>query len=292
MTGHVTDNIPTDWRFLAPDIQPFPTRIALELTPLCNLSCFMCPRHLVEKLKGFMDESLWKKCIDEIAEKAPHAKVLPFWRGESLLHKQFVPLSRYALDRGIDLHISTNGILLNDENSEILKQYEFVTFSIHEEKGYEKAKAFAALKDRRATVQISFVECEETAEKYLDEVTATPDLQGFDAVRLYEQHSKDGKFGSTGKAMAQPRIFCPKLLDTLMIAADGTISRCSHIWRTEADVNLNECTIQEAWDSSVMQRIREHYPDADCGPCDQWSGHTTGKAWRKDAAKIKQLEFT
>ena len=47
-------------------IECFPSRIVLELTPLCNLSCFMFPRHYINEADGYMQENLFKKMIDEI----------------------------------------------------------------------------------------------------------------------------------------------------------------------------------------------------------------------------------
>lgn len=61
-------------------IQSFPSRIVLELTPLCNLACFMCPRHYIGDKDGFMEEGLFKKLIDEVVVENPKATILPFWR--------------------------------------------------------------------------------------------------------------------------------------------------------------------------------------------------------------------
>jgi len=264
----------------------FPSRIVIELTPLCDLSCSMCPRHIVDKHSGYMKFELWKKLIDEIKEKNPDAIVLPFWRGESLLHKEFIKFSEYAIQQNIRLHISTNGHFVVDKKAEVLSLYEFITFSLHTTKGFENALKFVSeYKTQNNIIQASFVDCEEEMKEHFQRLTDSEDLFGFDAIRLYEEHSKEGKFGFTGKEIFQPRYFCPKLNDSLVIAFDGKISRCNHIWNCEA-YNLQETSIQKAWDSVVLKEIQVNYPDNLCMPCDQWAGNTNGKVWKKENGKI------
>ena len=44
-------------------------------------------------------------------------------------------------------------------------------------------------------------------------------------------------------------------------------------------------------ESEVMRRIREDYPDKQCLPCDQWSGHTCGESWVKTKSGINHKKF-
>jgi len=263
-------------------IMDFPQRIVIELTPQCNLSCPMCPRHYINENKGDMKWDLWRKLVDEIAENAPNAIVLPFWRGESLLHPEFIKLIEYALNKSIRIHISTNGHCVTKQHADVLSHCEFVTFSIHSIIGYKRAKEFLSLKrNGNLTIQISFVKGEQTTEKLLTEIVGDKDLGGFDSVRLYDEHTKEGIFGRSGYSFKVPRTFCPKLKDTIVIAFDGTISRCNHIWKAESEINLISKSIEEAWNSEHLWHVRENYPDTLCGPCDQWIGHTCGESWKK-----------
>lgn len=259
----------------------YPKRIVIELTPRCNLSCPMCPGQYLTRRNGYISEALWKRLVDEIAEVDPTTVILPFWRGESLTHLGFFYLMKYALDRSLRIHISTNGQVLTKEHSDVLAGCEFVTFSVHTMKGYKNAERFISLrKEGGPAVQVSFVKGEETAEKLLKDITAEPDLRGFDSVRLYEEHTKDGVFGSSSAPAGLKRIFCNKLLDTLVISHDGMISRCNHIWETSDEIDLNSSDIKEAWGSNHLKGICDNYPDEKCGPCDQWIGHTLGESWR------------
>lgn len=271
------------------NILDFPSRIVLELTPLCNLTCKMCPRHIIDKNSGYMEDVLFKKLIDEIYLKNKDAKILPFWRGESLLHKKFKELSLYALEKDIKLHISTNGHYVDGEKAQILSKYEFITFSIHTKEGFEKAVEFTKkYKTDKNTIQISFVDCEDDMIPLLNKTIKSKGLLGFDSVRLYEEHTKEGKFGFSGKDINEPRVFCPKLENSLVIAYDGTISRCNHIWDSEPD-NVNDKTIQDIWDGEILNNIRKNYPDNLCTPCDQWSGRTNGKLWTKENNTIVKI---
>jgi MoaA/NifB/PqqE/SkfB family radical SAM enzyme len=248
----------------------------------------MCPRHIIDKNSGFMTFGLWKKLIDEIAQTNPEAIVLPFWRGESLLHKEFIKFSNYALEKKLRLHISTNGHFVKDEKAEILSNYEFITFSLHTKEGIENALKFTQkYKTSKNTIQASFVDCEDEMMPYLQEFTSLENLNGFDTIRLYEEHTKDGKFGYSGKEVSKQRFFCPKLTNTLIISADGSISRCNHIWQTQK-YNITDTSIKEAWNSKEMQNIRQNYPDKLCATCDQWSGNTNGKTWKLKDKKITQ----
>lgn len=238
----------------------------------------MCPRHYISERDGFMDGRLWRKLIDEIARESPQSIVLPFWRGESLLHPEYASFMDYALAKGLRVHMCTNGQILG-EFAEVLSRLEFVTFSIHTPLGLANALEFLKFKKTgRPTIQVSFVEGEPSA-GWVNQVVAGPSLSGFDSVRLYKEHTKDGVFGKSGAAIVTPRTFCQKLVDTLVIAYDGAVSRCNHIWEPEKALNVKGVSIKGAWDSDLMRRIRADYPDKYCGPCDQWTGHTCGKLW-------------
>ena len=274
-------------------IQSFPSRIVLELTPLCNLACFMCPRHYIGDKDGFMEEGLFKKLIDEVVVENPKATILPFWRGESCLHKKFSILLQYAIDKGLKIHLSTNGHFMSKENCKIFYQCEFITFSIHTDIGYKNALSLIENKPKncQTTFQISFVDTEKTTNKYLDECASSSILLGFDSIRLYKQHTIGGEFGKTQKERGKKRHFCPKLVHTFVVSSDWYFSRCNRIWETCREINLNEASIKEVWHSEVMKKIREEYPDSKCFPCDQWSGHTCGEVWNKKNGQIVHKIF-
>jgi len=270
---------------LAKKIERFPSRIVVELTPVCNLSCAMCPRHYVEGSNDFIDKFLFKKLVDEIVRERPDAILLPFWRGESCMHPDFIELMNYALDRSLQIHLSTNGHYMSNEYKEVFYRCNFLTFSIHTQIGYQNAHEFVSKKPDGSLVvtQISFVEGEKSVGRYLNDCITDPLLKGFDSIRLYAQHTVDGVFGKSKITVNKQRTFCPKLEHTFIVAADGSFSRCNHIWLTENEHNLSLSTISDVWNSERMFHIRKLYPDEQCAHCDQWSGHTNGESWSINA---------
>lgn len=272
---------------------PFPSRIVLELTPLCNLACHMCPRHYIKESDGYMDCALFKRLVDEIAAHNPQAIVLPFWRGESCLHPEFATLLQYAIDKGLRIHLSTNGHFISEQNCAVFYQCEFLTFSIHTNKGYENAQKILAnkSKDCATTFQISFVDSEKTTAAYLQHCVSDNNLLGFDSIRLYKEHTLNGEFGKSSASSARKRVFCPKLLHTFVVSSDGYFSRCNHIWKTQKEHNLHDESIAHVWQCETMQAIRRDYPDSQCAPCDQWSGHTCGESWQNHNGTIVHNVF-
>lgn len=268
----------------------FPERIVIEPTAQCNLNCSMCPRHYIDAAETMMQPALWRRLIDEIVGSASRTIVLPFWRGESLLHPEYCEMMEYALKHGIRLHMCSNGHLMTERHFEVMSRMEFVTFSLHTRVGYEKARAFAAhCRGKDIRIQVSFVDCEETAKSLLREITQLPDLGGFDSVRLYREHTKEGVFG--GGVGSAERTFCPKLNDTMVIAADGSVSRCNHQWRPSPKLSVVSQSIAEVWRSPAYDAVRKGYPDAKCASCDQWSGHTQGERWMLADGQVKHEVF-
>ena len=223
--------------------------------------------------------------LRELAENS-QTIILPFWRGESCLHPDFPDLVGFALDEGMRVHLSTNGHFMNQDFMDIFYRCEFVTFSLHTDKGFSNAKKLIRNKPgwSSTTIQGSFVDTEKSAGKYFQQCTRDPNLEGFDSIRLYQEHTIDGKFGKSSFPKDNSiRNFCPKLKNTLVISADGNFSRCNHIWITEDASNLHNTTLKEVWNGDCLNRIRRNYPDDECTPCDQWSGRTNGQAWHKDS---------
>ena len=92
------------------EVPEFPLRVTLELTNLCNYHCAMCPsRHQPDSVKGFMEPALFHRLVDEIAEHLP-VTLVPFFRGETLLHPKAVELIAHAKSRGLGpVQLATNG---------------------------------------------------------------------------------------------------------------------------------------------------------------------------------------
>lgn len=97
-----------------------PLAVIIENTNFCNISCIFCPNEQMHRKRGFIDNQVFKKIIDQCAfYKIPTVVVQGF--GEPLLDKDYVSKIRYAKQKNIkNIHCVTNGILLNKDTAEML----------------------------------------------------------------------------------------------------------------------------------------------------------------------------
>lgn len=86
----------------------------------CNLSCTMCPKHSPRSLstvkKGIMKKPLVDKIISELVNFSPSVKLIGLQDyGEPFLHKEIFAIVNHlgVLFPEADIHVSTNGTLLN-----------------------------------------------------------------------------------------------------------------------------------------------------------------------------------
>ena len=96
---------------------------AFELTPLCNLDCKMCYVHLQrEQLRGaeLLTAAQWRS----IMQQAYGAGMLyaNLTGGECLTYPGFRELYLFLRERGVEVSILSNGLLMDAEMAEFLKQ--------------------------------------------------------------------------------------------------------------------------------------------------------------------------
>lgn len=282
---------------------PFPSRVTVELTNGCNLSCPVCPRHLMEGKLGNMSFDLYKKIIDEIA-KYPDTVLIPFFRGESMLHKQFVEMLAYARDKGVGkIQLTTNATRMKPKFARAIIDYEvdFVSFSVDtvDPDDYAKVRKGGVLKETlknieyfcdykkqtgqtKTEVQVSVVRSDTTSAG-VDQFVAywKPKV---DRVRVFEQHTGDGNFGSVAAAREKfifdKRMPCLKLFDEISIYWNGQAALCCHDWdRTSEIGDISKNSIAEVWKNEIYRQMRENHishPDKLgklCQNCDQWQAY-------------------
>ncbi len=98
-------------------VENFPLHIDIETNTTCNLECYMCFQSFDKPTPLIMDPELFKKIIDEGAEKGLYA-IKTIYRGEPLLYKETAELIKYAKVKGIlSVMINTNATLLTKEKA-------------------------------------------------------------------------------------------------------------------------------------------------------------------------------
>lgn len=85
-----------------------PLGAMVELCNICNLKCQLCPVSGLKRKKGYMEEAVFKKIVDELDDRIITSFTPVMW-GESLLHPQIIEFLNYARKKKWDIIISTNG---------------------------------------------------------------------------------------------------------------------------------------------------------------------------------------
>lgn len=303
----------------------FPSRVILELTNQCNLSCVMCPRKYSKTKSGFLDYELFKKVIDEISFY-DGVCLVPFFRGESLLHPDFAGILKYiTLKKITPVQLSTNGILLDDRMSDAIlnSSISFISFSLDgfDEATYNKIriggdfslvvrnitrflKKKKLLNKKLPEVQVSMVKTVHTENVVSNFVSQWIDK--VDRVRVYEEHSSDGDFGHLKNSLIKSinaRKPCLKLINEIAIYYNGEVALCNHDWnRNDSIGNVKEEPIERIWTNKKYGELRRRHAygevgnDIICGKCDHWKayympGGMIGKLYSKHARVDANIEF-
>ena len=263
----------------------FPTRIEIELSALCNLKCSYCPRHFVKGLNGFIDTGLFQRIIDEAAENGTEIIVL-HRRGESFLHPNFADLLTYCRGRFKEIQIATNGTVMGECILDALvSTLTFISFSIDLPErmkpvrgaDYRKVdaniSAFLERNDGRVTTQVSMVRADDMTQQQCDRFIERWS-ERVDRVRIYEQHSSDGKFGSL-RVKREGRKPCVMPFYEVLVYCDGSVGRCNHDWDGEPIGDVRGRSLLDIWHGEALTNLREQHlslaiTDATCAACDSW----------------------
>lgn len=272
-----------------PIVPKFPNRVEIELVSDCNLRCTYCPRHYVNDLKGYIDFDLFKKIVREM-EDYPETIIVLHRRGESLLHPKISEMLDMVAGKFLQVQMATNATLLTkDKFSAIVNGLTFLSFSMDTPENYNKTRIPAKYKkveakilefldynNGRISTQVSMVKTDATSEK---------DCTGFlelwkdrvDRVRIYEEHSSNGKFGSLANPR-QNRKPCVMPFYELLVYDNGTIGRCNHDWASDGRNsmgNANAQTLADIWHGQAYSKLRQEQlslslDDPICSQCDCW----------------------
>ena len=289
-----------DKEIVVPNPGRFPRRVTLELTNRCNLNCTFCPRRLMEKHQGFLDLDLAKELIREMADHLP-VTLVPFFRGEPLLHPDWKEILSYAKRKGIGpIQFTTNATLMDREAAATILDLEldFISFSMdtidpelymqtrrgaNYESILKNLSFLLELKERRGLklpeVQISAVD----TPLYRRGMDAFVEFwrPKVDRVRIYVEHSQDGHPGSIASPLPvfDTRMPCHKVFGDMIVYWDGEAAICNHDWNRDDDHcigNVKGEGIANVWQSRRYRIIRGAHRKgkvrslAPCDFCDHW----------------------
>jgi len=266
----------------------FPQRVEIELSAVCNFKCVYCPRRFVEGLGGFMDVSLFHRLVDEVASH-PGRIVVLHRRGESLLHPHAARMLHYVAGKFDEVQMATNGSVMSQEIAEALMAgVDFLSFSLDPPATFEQVRGFDYAKvranvhfllEQRARagsnmrIQASMVRTGQTLPENVEAFKA--EWEGkVDRIRIYEEHSADGRFGALTRDRGERKPCVMPGYQTL-IWVDGKVGRCNHDWDGVPLGDVTAATIAEVWGGPAYQDLRQQhrelcFTDATCSECDSW----------------------
>lgn len=96
--------------------------IEIETLTKCNRKCNYCPNSKYDRGEHYMDENLFKKIINELAEIDYNGRISPHFYGEPLLDLRLPDLLEYTRERLPDAYIVlyTNGDFMTKQMFDLL----------------------------------------------------------------------------------------------------------------------------------------------------------------------------
>ena len=96
----------------------------VDVTNACNATCWYCPQPTHQRARGFISEDTFAAVLDV----ADNPRFNLHFFSEPLLHPRLEVLVGMATERGFQVGISTNGVLLTQERLDALAAGHHVTW--------------------------------------------------------------------------------------------------------------------------------------------------------------------
>jgi radical SAM protein with 4Fe4S-binding SPASM domain len=247
-----------------------------------------------------MSVGMAKKLLDEMADHLPVALV-PFFRGESLLHAHWIEILSHAKKKGLGpIQFTTNATLMDQRASEAILEVgiDFISFSVDtiDPVVYERTRRGAVYEKVLRNI-LYLVELREKRGVRLPEIQVSAvetalHQEGMDAfvhfwrnrvdrVRIYVEHSRDGRSGSIAGSLPSfdARKPCKKAFEDMVIYWDGEVALCNHDWTRSASTRIGtvrESRLGDVWKSRQYHEVRTAHLKGDlsgrppCDHCDHW----------------------
>jgi radical SAM protein with 4Fe4S-binding SPASM domain len=272
------------WNTAGPGVLPdFPVHLDIEVNDRCNQSCRMCPRN--SRMHGKMRYRLntgavlaysnYCRVIDEGAERNLASVNLGAF-AEPLLNPEVFRMVAYAHKRGVvDTRLITNGLLLDRFIDQVFGSglvHLFVSLDAHTEdtysrirgRGFTKVQANLQIlleeKRRRDSVlpivRVSFLEMGINRREKEEFISFWRNRVDFVDIQLFDDFNAD----PTGPVnLKTPKKWsCRAPWVRMSVLAKGDILPCCNFFGRNIPLgNLAHMTLQQAWESEAMARVRK-----------------------------------
>jgi len=281
----------------------FPPQIILETTSVCDMKCIHCNHKILERTKKHMDDYLYKKIIDEIAEVSPNTELWPTFYGEAFTQRdKLFERLRYARDKGLtNIVLNSNGRLLGRGNwiDEILtsglkrfilsldgftkETFEKIRVGGDRDKIYESVKKLLKRKEELG-LEFPVIQCQFS-------IMEENEHEVGDFIRYWEDKGAEVKtrgklsWSNSGDVVANNldydtdfRISCPWANNSMTIHQNGNIVACACDWKGRFIAgNIQNDTIKHIWNTKHLNDLRKPQKEHDwknipeiCKTCPDW----------------------
>ncbi len=281
------------------EVKDFPLNIGIEITNHCNLNCIMCNNNKLTRPRGYMNVKLYKKIIDEIAEKNRNTRIWLDFYGEALVvrYKLYYMID-YAKKRGLtNICMNTNATLMNNEMAEMLldsgldfisidcdgystEVYEKIRIGAKRDIVYNNIEYILKRKKERGLkypiIEVKAMEMEENKNEIEQIISYWRERGAWTTLRRLITWG--GSVKSITHTNIEDRIACGSGLGICIITWDGKVPTCV------SDVDLENCmgdinveSISEVWkrrNKNFVKKHMEHRWDElprICQNCTDWS---------------------
>jgi MoaA/NifB/PqqE/SkfB family radical SAM enzyme len=290
-----------------------PVIYQIELTNHCPMTCGMCPRtNRMTRELGYMDESLFKKIIQETSDFSSRIFLHHF--GDSLLHPELGECIRYAYTHNIKTFLSANPILLTEKRSRELVDnglYELI-FSLDGLTSDTSAairgqaaknvvlaeeKILSFLEYRRTVgsktpfVQMQIVRQKQNIHEIESWVKKWKDVDGVDRVKVKSYITWDGRDDHINSMQLEksgcsdtPNVVCDKPWTSITVLWDGRVVPCCFDYDGIYILgDLCHQSLKEIWNGNRMRYLRKCHREGSlqkvslCDRCTDIEGYPVRK---------------
>lgn len=273
------ENAPSDGIF-----GEYPINIDFDISTVCNLQCPYCytvSGDYKKRIKReFMEFSLFKKVIDEIADRVPAIRVVA--RGEPTLNPDFIKFINYAKKKGVlEVGAITNLSTMTPEFFEKLmlagldwftisfdgldEDYERNRYPLKFNESYEKLQKIKEIKERydipkpAVTVQALWSSIQDYPDSFYTRLAQVCDSISFNA---------QVDFDRVDEFIDCSDFICAHIYQRLLILPSGKVFPCCGTGLSDFSDeyyvgDVNNQFIYEIWNGPTISKIRELHKSGD-----------------------------
>lgn len=271
-------------------VKHIPSNIYIEPTNACNLKCRFCARggDNYYRKPGVMQLEEFKKLIDKLVENDWYSPLSFSGHGESLLHKDLIPMIKYAKEKGFNVSLISNSTFLTEEKIKGLLESgldRFQTmFDSMDKESYESLRVGSNFEKTKANL-IKLIEMNEEAghplfvslglvhtsiNKDKEETkkfwNSLP-IDNFYHSPLFSLQADSGLYSEAIKIMETGKKgICITPFITITVLYNGDVTLCALDFNAKwVTGNIFKDSMEEIWNGEKAQRLRKAMLDDDTG---------------------------